>query len=334
MKKKYKILFFLIGLAGFVFLMFQTDVEEEDWQMLLTPMLPVLILGLLLLWAVIYLLHMYSYRFIIGPEAAKIKTVQLYRICVAGFALNEVTPLGLVGGEPFRIMELKHYFGIKKATSVTLTFSVLYIFGHILLWITAIVIYGCLGFPGETVTTVLLLIAFALMMAACFAFFNQKSNGFILPLLRRLSAIPFLKKPVGSLMEKRGEEIKQIDSSYVGFRKKSDRFYKAILCEYAARILESMEYFFIFRYLGVHISVFGAILILGMGSLIGNLLFMIPMQTGTREGGTALAVDWLGMDPAVGMMGGLLYRVRYILCILIGTVFILAGKEHKAEGSQ
>lgn len=326
MKGKYKILFFLIGIAGFVFLIIQTDPDMEDWQKLLTPGLPLLLLGLLLLWAVIYLMHTMVYRFIIGPDVPKINMFHLYWTCVSGFALNEVTPLGMVGGEPYRILELKRYLGIEKATSVTLTFSILYIIGHVLLWITGIIIYFLIGSPGEPVTTAILLFVMLILLGICFAFFNIKNSGIIFPILSFLSKIFFLKKPISSLLEKKGSQIDSIDSGYVSFRKETSRFTKAVLCEYFSRLLESLEYFLIFRHLGTPISLLGGLLIFSMASLIGNLLFMVPMQAGAREGGMAIAVEWLGIDPAIGMMGGLLYRMRYIICVLVGVILILINK--------
>lgn len=327
MKKKYRILFFLIGIAGIALLLFQTNPNEEDWHDLISPQLPLLLLALLFLWAVIYFLHTTSYRLIIGPESKQISRLQLYRICVAGFALNEVTPLGMVGGEPYRIMELKRYLGMEKATSTTLTFSVLYIIGHVLLWLTGILLYLLSGCPGEPFMTGILLFIMFLLLAICCAFFNIKNTGLILPALRWLGKAFFLKKPIHSLLEKKESQIECIDSGYVSFRKVSNRFTKAVLCEYASRLLEGVEYFLIFRYLGEPISIIGGILILSMASLIGNLLFMVPMQVGAREGGMAIAIGWIGIEPATGMMGGLMYRMRYVACILIGLICILIDRE-------
>ena len=84
-------------------------------------------------------------------------------------------------------------------------------------------------------------------------------------------------------------------------------------------------------FVGEKISVGGGIMILTIASLVGNLLFMIPMQAGTREGGITLAADWLGIDPASGLIGGLLYRVRYIICILIGVILILIDKDSRTH---
>ncbi len=329
MKKKYRIIFFLIGVAGFIFLIIETDPGKRDWAKLITPKLPLLFAALVVLWAVIYMLHTMAYRLIIGHDADKIRRIRLYQICVAGFALNEVTPFGLIGGEPYRIMELKRYLGTEKATSVTLTFSVMYIIGHTLVWITGILLYLLYGCPGETVMTTVLVIVMVFLIALCYAFFNLKNSGIILPLLGFLSKIPFLKKHVLAFKEKNGTTFDYTDSSFVRFRAQPSQFLKTVICEYGARILEGCEYFLIFRYLGEKISVGGGVMILTIASLVGNLLFMIPMQAGTREGGITLAADWLGIDPAAGVIGGLLYRVRYIICILIGVILILIDKDSK-----
>lgn len=327
MKKKYRILFFLIGLAGIAVLIIRTKPGKEDWERLITPQLPFLLLGLLLLWAVIFMLHARAYRLVIGPDSGNLKPVELYRICVSGFALNDVTPLGLAGGEPYRIMELKRYLGVECATSVTLTFSVLYIIGHVLLWLTGILIYLIYGCPGEPFMTGFLIFIMLILGFVCYVFFNHKNSGIVLPVLRRLSKIPFLKKRIDNMMDSRREQLQEIDSGYVSFRNVSDRFSKAVLCEYASRLLEGVEYFIIFRYLGESVSPIDGILILSMASLIGNLLFIVPMQAGAREGGTALAVDWIGVDPAIGIIGGLIYRMRNIACIIIGIICILIAKD-------
>lgn len=326
-KIRYRLLFFIIGLAGVVFLFIKTKPGLEDWQTLFTGRLPLLLVGLLLLWAVIYILHMEAFRLVIGEDSSKIHRMQLLRICVAGFALNSVTPLGMVGGEPYRIMELKRYLSTEKATSSTLTFSVLYVIGHVLIWLTGIICYLIMGCPGEPFVTVLLLIVMMLLLSVCYILFNQKRTGMILPVLHFLQKLPVLKKPVSGLLEKFGDKIAEIDSVYVSFRSEPKIFYKVTAYEYAARILECLEYYLIFRYLGEPITPLGGLMVLSMASLIGNLLFVVPMQVGAREGGMTIALGWLGIDAASGMIGGLIYRVRDLICIAIGIICILADRD-------
>lgn len=326
MKNKFRLLFFLIGLAGFILLIIQTNPGSEDWQKLVTPELPLLLVALLLLWAFIYLIHTNVYRVIIGEDSVSLSLPSLFSICFSGFALNEVTPLGIVGGEPFRIMSLKNHIGLEKAASVSLTFSILYAIGHVLLWSTGIILYLAIGCPGEPLTTGALVVCLIILLLVCFAFFNKNNTGIVLPFLGFLARVPIIGKPAASYIEKKRLQLEQIDSNYVLFRREKKRFLRSVLLEYAARLLESAEYFIIFKYLGTPVSIVGGILIYSMASLLGNLLFFIPMQAGTREGGMAIAVEWLGIEPATGMIGGLIFRMRYLICILAGLICILVCK--------
>ena len=101
--------------------------------------------------------------------------------------------------------------------------------------------------------------------------------------------------------------------------------------EYVTRLLESAEYFLIYLFLGINIHFTGGILVLTFASLIGNLLFMIPMQAGTREGGIVLALACLGFGMETAVMGGLIYRVRDLICIAVGIILILIGGKKKQE---
>ena len=327
MKRRYRILFFFIGLAGIVILALNANPDELDWERLFKPSFFLLMAGFLCLWAIIYSLHTWVYRLIMGDAAKEIPKYELYRICIAGFALNNVTPAGLVGGEPFRILELKKYMSTEKATSSTVTFSLIYIMGHVMLWLTSVIIYFLYGCPASTFMTVMLSIAAIVLAAACIVFLNHHNKGLVRPALGIASSLPLIGKKVKALIEKKNDAITEIDDCYIEFRSKKDVFTKALLLEYASRILEGAEYFVIFLYLGNNVHITGGILILGLASLVGNLLFMVPMQAGTREGGMIIALEMLNISVEAGVMGGLIYRIRDLLCTMIGIICILPDKK-------
>ena len=69
------------------------------------------------LWVIIYLFNTLSWYIIIrdGKKGTPIPFWKVYKLTVSGFALNYATPVGLMGGEPYRIMELTPYVGASKS---------------------------------------------------------------------------------------------------------------------------------------------------------------------------------------------------------------------------
>ena len=331
MRKHYKAIFFFIGIAGIVLLVIRANPDGLDWEEFFTPKLPLLFAGLLLLWAVIYAVHAEAYRLIAGGSASGISRLQMYRICVTGFALNTVTPLGLAGGEPYRILELKNYMSTERATSATITFSIMYIMGHVLLWLTGIIIYAALGFPGDTAVTVLLMVSAAVLLAACVYFFGFGKRALAVPAFRFFSKLPLVGKKAGQYLDQNAQLFSDIDKCYAEFHAARKLFFIVICMEYLARLLEGVEYYLIYLYLGASLNLTGGILILSLASLIGNLLFIVPMQAGTREGGMAIALGILGISPGTGVMGGLIYRIRELIWTAIGILLILAGGKKRRK---
>ena len=333
MRKRYKSIFFIIGIAGIVLLALRANPDKIKWQELFSPKMPLLLLGLLLLWALIYAIHARAYRLVMGEAAAGIGRLELYKICVTGFAINNVTPAGLVGGEPYRILELKHYMSTDKATSSTISFSLMYVIGHVLLWVTGIGIYFAMGCPGERVLTILLAITALILLAICVWFFTFRSRALVTPAFRFFSRLPLVGKKAAEVAENRKELLASVDRCYAEFYEDKKTVFRVMALEYLARILEGAEYYLIFLYLGRNVFITGGILILTMASLLGNLLFMVPMQAGTREGGMAIALDILGISSEMGVMGGLIFRIRDLFCTSVGILLILIRRKKKEKSA-
>lgn len=327
MKLRYRIIFFLIGLAGMGVMLWQSDIQNTDWDNLLTPKTLLFFAGLLGLWFIIYTIHVVCYFVILGKDGKTIPFFSMFKISFSGFALNSVTPAGLVGGEPYRIMALKKYCSVEKASSSTLTFSLFYIVGHVTIWFTGAVVYFALGLPGETVIDVLLILTAVGTTGFLFAFFISKRRGLVRPVMAFLTKIPLIKKPMRKVYDKNLNSYCEIDANIKAFRTTKARFWTVFLLQYLSRLLECVEYFLIFLYLGQKVNVFSGILILTMASLIGNLMFIIPMQAGSREGGMAMSLAFLNIGSGYGVQGGLIFRARDFICIIIGISLIMFDRK-------
>ena len=175
MKRRWRLLFFALGIAGIVVMLFQVDWKNMDWEMLTSINLLKLFGILIGIWLVIYAIHTLCYKLILNEDSKKVHFFSMFKICASGFALNNVTPGGLIGGEPYRVLELKRYVSTEKATSSTLSFTLVYTLGHFLLWITAGILYIIYGLPGNTWIDVLILASCGLI-----------SIGFLLFILLRM----------------------------------------------------------------------------------------------------------------------------------------------------
>ena len=75
-------------------------------------------------------------------------------------------------------------------------------------------------------------------------------------------------------------------------------------------------------------SFWDAIFVLAFSSLIGNLLFFLPMQLGAREGGLLLIVKMLNLSaPGLGIFTSLYTRVRELVWIFIGVSLVKFGNK-------
>ncbi len=339
-RKRYPVFFFAIGVMGVILLLAKTDLNSISWPNILSTIY-IWLPALIALWAVIYLMHSVAYAAIMGKDAKKIPFFQLFKVVISGFAINHVTPVGMVGGEPYRIMELKPYIGTEKATACTLTFTVMHTFSHLCYWMTGAIAFLCVHFFSVGAIPAIIAMILALSgILLCVMFVRSGKNGLAIPVLTLLSRIPLLGKLFTRLLESKQETLRNIDREMSAFRVRKTDFIVTTAIEYLTRMLEPVEFYIIFRLIGVDISYFACVIALACASLLGNLMFFVPMQVGSREAGLALALSWSGVASPFGVTASLLARLREIFYIALGVIAMLikgsSGRDEKnpAEGTE
>lgn len=326
-KSKYRNFFLAFGIVAVIVMMFTFDMDyNELWSNLRRAgyYFPLIIL----LWLFIYMLNATAwYQIICDGKKAGVPFWQIYKLSVSGFALNYVTPVGLMGGEPYRIMELKPYVGVERATSSVILYVMMHISSHFCFWMIAVVIYVCF-FPVNMVIGIALsLITLFCLFCAVF-FIRGYRSGMAVMCIRFCGKIPFLKKYAVRFAEKHSEQLQSIDRQIALLHQKRKRtFYATLSLEFAARILSCVEVWLILNILTSDVSFIDCILILAFSSLLANLLFFMPMQIGGREGGFALAVGGLSLSGAYGVYTALITRVRELVWIIIGLALMKIGNK-------
>lgn len=329
MKNKYRNIFLAFGILAVIVMVFTFDMNyQELWSNLKRAgiYLPLV----LLLWLFVYLINTLSW-YIIIRSGGKLgfSFARLYKFTVTGFALNYVTPVGLMGGEPYRIMELTPYIGVERATSSVILYVMMHIFSHFCLWLSSVAVYICLYPIGWGMGIVLGSITlFCLLLVTLFV--KGYRHGMAVACIRLGSRLPFLKKRVLHFAGSHREKLETIDQQIaLLYKQKKSVFYSALFLEYTARIVSCLEVWLILNVLTTNVSFMSCVLIVAFSSLLANLLFFLPMQLGGREGGFALAVGGLSLSGAYGVYAALITRVRELVWIVIGLVLMKVGNRKK-----
>lgn len=329
MKPLYRNIFLAIGVVAIVVMLCTSEMSySELWANIRRAgyWFPAVI-GL---WIFIYLLNAWSWAVIIRDgQAPRVPFLKVYKYTISGFALNYVTPVGLLGGEPYRIMELTPYVGGAKATSSVILYAMMHIFSHFCFWAFSILLYLLLyGAEMNPGMAVFIGVCAAFCTLGIYFFMKGYRRGLAMKLLRVFSHVPGLRTRLQGFMHRKEESIRRVDEQIAALHAQRKRtFYGSLSLEFMARMVGCLEVQFILYILTDHVSFWNCVLIQAFTSLFSNLFFFVPMSMGAREGGFALAVGGLSLSGAYGVYTGLITRVRELVWIAIGLMLIKLGNQ-------
>lgn len=337
MNSKIRNIFFFLGIAAVVIMCFTFDVSfAELWHDLQRA--GYWFFAILVLWGFLYAMNALTWRVILqGSGDCQIPFLRLFKLTVSGFALNYATPVGLLGGEPYKIMELTPYVGVQRATSSVVLFAMTHIFCHFLFWLTSIVVFAVLVLVGNlecgVPVGIILFLATLFCFGGLYLFISGYKNGMVVRLIALVGKIPGLRGWANRFSEKRGEDLHKIDEQISQLHSQRSRnFYLSVFLEFVGRMFQCFEIFFILLIFGAEASVLTfahSFLILSFTSLFANLLFFLPLQLGGREGGFAMSTAQMGLTNEIGIFISLICRVRELFWTAVGMILMKLWNEKK-----
>ena len=335
MKKHWRDLFFICGVAAVVLMLLTFD---ADWNRVkeVLRQAGMWFPAIVILWSFIYLMNACSFGLIINDGTHnRVPSGKIFQLTVSGYALNYVTPLGLMGGEPYRILELKEYVGGKKATSAVILYSMMHICSHFCFWLSAVVLYVvlhfCVGSKYLLNGWMCGMLGVMTVVFACVLWFFSLGYkyGFVVKVFGLLSHIPLVKKWAANYLDKHRSDLEDVDSR-IAFLHTQRRapFWWSLLLEYAARVVSCVEYWLLIGMLVRGFTFWDSILVMAFSSLFSNLIFFSPMQVGGFEGGMALAAGGVQVPGAYGLYTALVARLRQIVWTVFGILLMKAERKH------
>ena len=338
-KQRLNNIFFFLGIAAVVVMLFTFDVSfVELWEHIchagywLIPIVGV--------WIIIYGINALSWQAIIrsrsGHEADSLSFWRIYRLTITGYALNYATPVGGLGGEPYRILELSKDVSRQHAASSVILYAMMHFFAHFWFWFSSIFIYLGLAAVGDLPINTAIATVLGIIIVFCLIFFWIFSRGYrkglVVGALHLISRIPGLKGWSTRFLENHAESLHNIDTQIASLYAEDKRaFYRSLLLEYLSRVVQSSEVFFMLLLFGIDCSggftgltltYLHSILIVSFTTLFANLIGFLPMQLGVQEGGFVLSIAALGLSAALGIFVSIICRVREIIWIVIGIALM------------
>lgn len=329
MKPLYRNLFLLFGIGAIIVMLCTFDVDYTQLydHLLRAGLYLPAVIGV---WIFVYAFNAWAFQIIVnsGTHSKHLSYKHAYKLTVSGFAFSYTTPFGF-GGGPYRVMELSSYIGVPRAMSSVVLYSMMHILSHICLWSSAAVLFAIVYTEKMTPFLWTLFMVFAaVLLIILFVFHLCYKKGVIVKLFQPLLYMPIVKRWARRFYSEHAEDMQKVDDNIAYLHSQPCAFYQSLLFEYVARVINAFEYYFILLSLGVNLTFCDAILVLAFSSLIGNLLFFLPMQLGAREGGLSLIVKILNLSaPGIGIFTSLYTRVRELVWIFIGVSLVKVGNK-------
>jgi len=329
--KLYKAIFLLIGIVTLGFMVNSLGVNEIWQNIRKTGFWFIPIIGI---WLVIYILNAFAFKAIIQEPSlphSYLPFSTILRITISGYAINYVTPFVALGGEPYRVMELKRSLGTNKATSSVLLYGLMHMFSHVIFWLLSIVLIVTY-LPLDNMMLTGCLVAFAVGILITYWFLRVYRTGVTISTFNLFQRIPFVRKWAKPFAEAKANSLREIDEQVrILYADRKASFYKSLILEIAARVVTCLEIYFIALAIGLNMSFFDSLIVSSASSLFANLIFFLPMQLGAREGGLVLALKSVNLPGSAGIFVGLITRIRELVWIVIGLLLIRTFKSAPPE---
>ncbi len=305
-----------IGLAALV-----ADAAATGWMFV----------PILLLYGLVYACNAGAWMLIVAGEPRRPSFWRLYTVTASGFALNFVTPVVNVGGEPFKIAAVAPWLTTRRAAGSVVIHNVLRGLSFVLSWLTALLL-GFVMLPPDTLVRLTLGVATLVLSGVAVLLFVVHRRGVLEKLLNGLHRVPFAGR-LARALEPRRAVLVQMDEQIAQFSQQHPgRFARALALEYLSRCLYMGEYYLIALSIGLPIGYLEAYLIGGLVSLIQNVLFVVPFELGTKEASLYLLFQMLGLDPRLGVYTAIVTRLRDLVWIGLGLLLVWsAGRARPAE---
>ena len=279
---------------------------------------------------VVYLLDTYGWSLTLGQWASRVGFVRLFMVRTAGEAINATTPTAMLGGEPMKAYLLTRYdVPMVEGLASVVTAKTIMTLAQILYMVLGLT--ATLWLVGGTGYTVLVaFVSVGLLGFGVFLFLVVQRYGFG----RGLLAVADACRIRSQRLEAYRPRLLDLDRTILAFyRRRRRTFTLSMGVHFTAWLTELFEVYAILYFLGAEVGWLSSLSIAAMTALIKGSVSFVPGGLGVQEGGYLVFLVTLGYGEVTGITFAVIRRIREILWILIGLLFLAVLRDKAAPGT-
>ena len=262
-----------------------------------------------------YLANTTGWRFAFPPPRPPVRFRQLLAARLAGEAINNLTPTATMGGEVVRGRMLQSTVEQSVAWASIAIAKLMQTFaqmGFVFLGLVLVVRHTPLpeGFERG------LLIGLVVLTSGLLTGIIMQRRGMFMAAAR-------LATRIGVRMPERLErQLTNLDTSIARFYTAPGGFALSVLGFFVGWCMGVVEVYIVLSCLQIGATLTRAMTIEVLSVAIDALLFFVPAKAGTQEGGKVVIFTALGLDPAKGLVLGIVRRLRELSWSMVGLVVL------------
>ncbi|MBT3181285.1 MAG: hypothetical protein HN337_02115 [Deltaproteobacteria bacterium] len=321
--KHIRYLFLAIGAVFFALLIRKIGIETVLSNMRLIGWWFVAVLSISGTW---YMFYTFGWMQFLHRLSDGIRFWDLFRIKITGEAVNTLTPINFIGGDPMRIYLLKKNFPVSEGAASVVVDRTLHSIATLLVIMIGIIVsfltFDNLPANIKYGVPIALIVSLAFMI---FILIHQRRGffGLMINICKRLR----IKR---EFSEKTVNKFMQLDAHIVEFYEMNHKGFIIALCSHIfGRLLGIAEIYIIGTVVSSEFTFFTALVLAALAPMVNAVFAFIPGALGILEGAYSGVLYLMHMDPATGITIQIAKRLRAIFWILLGLYFLGAHDRKK-----
>jgi len=270
-----------------------------------------------------YLAATIGWKYCLGRSCDSLPVLQLFKIRHIGEMVSLINPIGIIGGEAVKISLLKNK-GIeeKKVVASIVISRVLMAISQLLLFIivTVAIVFNRTGMEVSVnhLLTSIVVIPALIVLLYVFLCTNIKT-------IRPLAAAPRANSRIEKLVQNYWLKWKLVRQEIIRFYRQDKKMLAWAITFFTIHwLIGSMEFYFLLKFLGIHIT-FQQSMFMDMGVvLFKSAGTLIPAQLGIEEYGNKIMLGLVGVPGIeIWITISILRRLRQLIWIVVGLAFYL-----------